>query len=150
MRSLVGRGKKTFVDIVFKYGKPICKRVGKRHLELLQPCEFTIEYKRRGKSRFKTFRREAGFRWDGATIPEALWPLVEHPTHGKFRVPSFVHDILCNIGYDGPLRDDTFYYLLKQEGVREADALSMHKAVYRYREGKTLIGKIKNLFRWRF
>lgn len=61
-------------------------------------------------------------RWDGATIPRCLWCIVGAKTNPKFRIPSLIHDYLCQnkyvINFDRNFSSKVFCALLKVTGVK--------------------------------
>lgn len=63
------------------------------------------------------------FRWDGATIPCLIWFIIGSKTNPKFRIPSLIHDYMCNnkycVGYDRAFSTEVFKALLKVAGVGE-------------------------------
>lgn len=69
------------------------------------------------------FHIPKGFRWDGATIPSFVWFIVGSKTENRYRVPSMIHDYLCNnkyvIDFDRKLSSEILRALLRVNGVAE-------------------------------
>jgi hypothetical protein len=79
------------------------------------------------------FRIPKGFRWDGATIAPVFWIFVGAKTDNRFRIPSMIHDHLCNnkytINFDRNLSSRIFHLLLLANGVSPFLAGVMYHAV---------------------
>ena len=69
------------------------------------------------------FRIPKGFRWDGATIPSLVWFLVGSKTENRYRIPSLIHDYLCNnkyvIDFNRKASSVALRALLRENGVAE-------------------------------
>lgn len=76
---------------------------------------------------------EKGFRWNGASIPKALWTAVGSPFQPDFMAPSLVHDYLYKngylLGYSREAADSLFKKLLLSNGVNPKKAELMYLAV---------------------
>jgi len=48
------------------------------------------------KKRLYTLNFEAGFKWDGTSIPSLFWMLIGSKEDNHFLLASMVHDLLCN------------------------------------------------------
>lgn len=74
-----------------------------------------------------------GMKWDGATIPRCLWCIVGAKTNPKFRIPSLIHDYLCQnkfvIDFDRNYSSKVFKALLLVAGVNKFKAQTMYLAV---------------------
>lgn len=79
-----------------------------------------------------------GYRFS-ASIPWGFHWLIGDPLDEKFRIPSLLHDDMCDKNINGELRDKAFRLLLKKEGVDSWKVRLMFKAVVKYREVKTNI-----------
>ena len=44
-----------------------------------------------------------GYRFNGASIPRPLWPLIGHPLFGEYVYPSALHDWECEFQFRPPL-----------------------------------------------
>ncbi|UYY57872.1 DUF1353 domain-containing protein [Sphingomonas sp. S2-65] len=68
---------------------------------------------------------------DGASIPQALWPLMGGPFEGKYRDASVIHDYHCDTR-TRPWKDvhRVFYDAMRVSGVGETRAKIMYAAVY--------------------
>ena len=72
----------------------------------------------------------AGYRWNGASVPSFLWPIIGSPFEPRFMAPSLVHDY----GYEFGIMpredlDKIFKKLLLHNGVDEDRAESMYVGV---------------------
>lgn len=71
--------------------------------------------------------------YDGASIPCFLWFLIGANTNPFYKIPSLIHDVICNnhelIGYDRKLSSKVFRALLLKEGVSVFKANIMYYAV---------------------
>ena len=68
---------------------------------------------------------------DGASIPQALWPLMGGPFEGKYRDASVIHDYHCDTrtrSWQAVHR--VFYDAMRVSGVGETRAKIMYAAVY--------------------
>lgn len=73
---------------------------------------------------------ERGFRFDGASIPRALWSIIGNPWQGEFLPAATVHDALYATEYvPRAVADKAFYDLLRRQGVGRAKAWAMYLAV---------------------
>lgn len=67
------------------------------------------------------FTIEAGYRWDGASIPWIFWRIIGSKTDNRFLIPSLIHDKLCEnhalVNYDRYFADKVFERLLYVSGV---------------------------------
>lgn len=72
----------------------------------------------------------AGFEFDGASIPRAMWTLIGGPLDGNYVRSAALHDFGC-IERKEPSRvvHDRFYRSMRAEGVRWLQARLMHAAV---------------------
>ena len=122
------------------------KIVGVRH-QLNRPVQYTIKYKEseiEGDIYVYTIHNliNRNYRFS-ASIPWGFHWLIGDPLDEKFRIPSLLHDDMCDKGVNGELRDKAFRFLLKEEGVDSWKVRLMFKAVVKYREVKA---KIKGWF----
>lgn len=73
------------------------------------------------------------FRWDGATIKPIFWLLIGSKTDPRFKIPSLVHDYMCNnkyiVNFDRKFSSEVFKALLLVSGVSKLKAQIMYKAV---------------------
>ena len=73
---------------------------------------------------------KAGFDFDGASIPRALWSVFGNPLSGKFRIAALVHDVLyASQVLDKETCDKIFLTLMEMHGVGYAKRYSMYTAV---------------------
>ena len=75
----------------------------------------------------------APYRWNGASIPDFLWPIIGSPFDPRYMAPSLIHDH----GYEyGTLPredlDKLFKKLLIHNNVSEAKAWSMYVGVRKF------------------
>jgi hypothetical protein len=67
------------------------------------------------------FHVPKGFRWDGATIPWFVWWIVGSKTENRYRLPSMIHDYMCNnkyvVNFNRKLSSDVFRALLRANAV---------------------------------
>ena len=126
------------------------KIVGVRH-QLNQPVHYTVTYRESEieiDSYIHSIQRgeiRKGYRFS-ASIPWGFHWLIGDPLDEKFRIPSLLHDDMCDKGVNGvngELRDKAFRFLLKKEGVDSWKVRLMFKAVVKYREVKA---KVKGWF----
>jgi len=65
----------------------------------------------------------AGYRWNGASIPRILWPIIGSPFAPKFMGPSLGHDFLyehgAKLGYTREQVDELFKKLLIANSVSD-------------------------------
>ena len=72
----------------------------------------------------------AGFDFDGASIPQALWSVYGNPLSGKFRIAALVHDALyASEKVPRELADAIFLDLMKQHKVGYIKRQTMYYAV---------------------
>lgn len=73
------------------------------------------------------------YRWNGANVPFGLWHLIGSPSDNRFRIPSMVHDFLCEnhnvINNDRYLSSVIFERLLRVAGVNALKRKLMFLAV---------------------
>ena len=73
---------------------------------------------------------KAGFDFDGASIPQALWGVYGNPLSGKFRIAALVHDALyASEKLSRELADAIFLDLMKQHKVGYIKRQTMYYAV---------------------
>ena len=73
---------------------------------------------------------KAGFDFDGASIPQALWSVYGNPLSGKFRIAALVHDVLyASEKLPRELADAIFLDLMKQHEVGYVKRQTMYYAV---------------------
>ena len=73
---------------------------------------------------------KAGFDFDGASIPRALWSVYGNPLSGKFRIAALVHDVLyASEKFPRELADAVFLDLMKQHEVGYVKRQTMYYAV---------------------
>lgn len=132
------------------HSKVDSKIVGVRH-QLNRPVVYNINYRDSSAQKsevlvysFSVQRGEIrrGYRFS-ASIPWGFHWLIGDPLDEKFRIPSLLHDDMCDKGVNGVLRDKAFRFLLKEEGVDSWKVRLMFKAVVKYREVKA---KVKGWF----
>ena len=103
--------------------------INKKPYLLLHEIEVTITY---GDKTYK-FPVEKQYRWNGANIPFGLWNLIGSPSDNRFRIPSMIHDKLCEnhhfIGHDRYLSSIIFERLLRVAGVNKIKRRLMFLAV---------------------
>lgn len=75
-------------------------------------------------------RVKAGFDFDGASIPQALWSVYGNPLSGKYRIAALVHDVLyASEKFPRELADAMFLDLMKQHEVGYLKRYTMYSAV---------------------
>ncbi|GAB5458756.1 MAG: hypothetical protein Hens3KO_17860 [Henriciella sp.] len=75
----------------------------------------------------------AGWRVDGASIPQSLWGTVGGPFSGRYRAASVIHDRYCDTKtYPWPEVHRAFYDAMIAAGVDKPKATFMYLAVYRF------------------
>lgn len=75
----------------------------------------------------------AGWRVDGASIPQSLWGTVGGPFSGRYRAASVIHDRYCDTKiYPWPEVHRAFYDAMIAAGVEKPKATFMYLAVYRF------------------
>jgi hypothetical protein len=81
----------------------------------------------------QTWGAQAGWKVDGASIPQAFWGLVGGPLEGKYREASVIHDVACD-QRTKPWKEvhQTFYTAMRCSGVEEMKAKIMYYAVYHF------------------
>ncbi len=73
---------------------------------------------------------KAGFDFDGASIPRALWSVYGNPLSGEFRIAALVHDALyASEKLSRELADAIFLDLMKQHKVGYIKRQTMYYAV---------------------
>lgn len=76
-----------------------------------------------------------GYSWDGASIPRWAWSLMGHPLEGDLRLPSLIHDWLCEHSKtpaDRMVADAIFFLLLSRAGVPRWRRICLWAAVRFY------------------
>ena len=105
------------------------KDINKKPYLLLHEIEVTVKY---GDKTY-IFPVEKHYRWNGANIPFGLWNLIGSPSDNRVRIPSMIHDKLCEnhdfIGYDRYLSSIIFERLLRVAGVNKIKRRVMFLAV---------------------
>lgn len=78
------------------------------------------------------------FRWDGATIAPIFWLFIGSKTDPRFRIPSLLHDYMCNnkyiVDFDRKFSSKVFKALLKIAGVSKIKRETMYHAVDNYQK----------------
>jgi len=70
-----------------------------------------------------------GFKWDGASIPKILWPILGGP-FGRYSFAAMVHDFLyASREVPREVADQIFYDLMLAHGVSKFKSKIMYKAV---------------------
>ena len=76
---------------------------------------------------------KAGFDFDGASIPRALWSVFGNPLSGKFRIAALVHDVLyASQVLDKETCDKIFLTLMEIHGVGYLKRIAMYQAVSKF------------------
>ena len=76
---------------------------------------------------------KAGFDFDGASIPRALWSVFGNPLSGKFRIAALVHDVLyASQVLSKEVCDRIFLSLMEVHGVGYLKRVSMYQAVSKF------------------
>jgi hypothetical protein len=74
-----------------------------------------------------------GFKWNGASIPFFLWPILGGPFSPKFMAPSLLHDYLYSSGessgFSRRAADKLFRKHLLVNGVSKEDADTLYFGV---------------------
>ena len=76
-----------------------------------------------------------GYSWDGASIPRWAWSLMGHPLEGDLRLPSLIHDWLCEHSKtpaDRMVADAIFFLLLSRAGLPRWRRICLWAAVRFY------------------
>ncbi len=76
-----------------------------------------------------------GYSWDGASIPRWAWSIMGHPLEGDLRLPSLVHDWLCEhseTAADRMVADAVFFLLLSRAGLPRWRRICLWAAVRFY------------------
>ena len=76
-----------------------------------------------------------GYSWDGASIPRWAWSIMGHPLEGDLRLPSLIHDWLCEHSAtpaDRMVADAIFFLLLSRAGVPRWRRICLWAAVRFY------------------
>lgn len=80
-----------------------------------------------------SWKAEAGYRTDGATIPRALWTVVGSPYTGNYRRAAIVHDVACDdAGNDSGRRraaDRMFYHACRAGGCGVRQSIILYLGV---------------------
>lgn len=78
------------------------------------------------------------FRYDGATIAPIFWLFIGSKTDPRFRIPSLLHDYMCNnkyiVNFDRKFSSKVFKALLKVAGVSKIKRETMYHAVDNYQK----------------
>lgn len=78
------------------------------------------------------------FRYDGATIAPIFWLFIGSKTDPRFRIPSLLHDYMCNnkyiVNFDRKFSSKVFKALLKVTGVSKIKRETMYHAVDNYQK----------------
>lgn len=78
------------------------------------------------------------FRYDGATIAPIFWLFIGSKTDPRFRIPSLLHDYMCNnkyiVNFDRKFSSKVFKALLKIAGVSKIKRETMYHAVDNYQK----------------
>lgn len=78
------------------------------------------------------------FRYDGATIAPIFWLFIGSKTDPRFRIPSLLHDYMCNnkyiVNFDRKFSSKVFKALLKVSGVSKIKRETMYHAVDNYQK----------------
>jgi hypothetical protein len=119
-----------------------------RNVELKSPLEFIDS----GKN---TWGVPAGYRSNGASIPQSLWSIIGGPFAGAYRDASIIHDYYCeNFETDWPERHKRdwrkvhrmFYDGMRARGVGEIKAKAMYGAVFYFGpRWERMNGKVRRL-----
>ena len=76
-----------------------------------------------------------GYSWDGASIPRWAWSIMGHPLEGDLRLPSLIHDWLCEHSAtpaDRMVADAISFLLLSRAGVSRWRRICLWAAVRFY------------------
>lgn len=88
------------------------------------------DFKNKKRYYFKVFK---GYKWDGASIPSFAWAIIGAKTDPRFRIPSMIHDMLCEnhkfVNYDRYFADKVFERLLFVAGVPDIKRWAMFHSV---------------------
>jgi hypothetical protein len=81
----------------------------------------------------RTWGAPAGWKVDGASIPQAFWTFIGGPWEGKYRDASVIHDVACD-QRNQPWKEvhRTFYEAMRCSGVEDWRAKVMYYAVYHF------------------
>ena len=72
----------------------------------------------------------AGTVFDGASIPRQAWSVIGHPMHGRYVLPSLLHDYECTLrAHPAPVVHRRFFFALRAQGVGMVRATIMWSAV---------------------
>lgn len=103
--------------------------INKKPYLLLYGIDVQIEY----QNKIYKFHIKTHYRWNGANIPFGLWNLIGSPSDNRFRIPSMLHDFVCEnhdvIGYERYLSSIIFERLLRVAGVNNIKRKLMFLAV---------------------
>ena len=89
------------------------------------------------------YKIEAGFKYDGASIPKVFWSLISGKFHPDFQLAALLHDYMYIKSLGRDKADEYFHKLLLNRGVKKLKAKLMYLAVHwfgnkayiKYREG---------------
>lgn len=103
--------------------------INKKPYFLLHSVDVEVLY----EDKTYNFTVEERYRWNGANVPFGLWHLIGSPSDNRFRIPSMIHDKLCEnhhfIGHDRKLSSIIFERLLQVAGVNKFKRKLMFLAV---------------------
>lgn len=77
----INRNNSAFINYIF----------GKNIYMLLSDIIAVIYY----KNQIYQIKIERGYKWDGANVPLGFWWLIGKPSYDKFKIPSMIHDKVC-------------------------------------------------------
>lgn len=87
-----------------------------------------------------SFNIEKGFKWDGATIPKAVWSIIGSSTDNCYLIGSLVHDVLCEhhkyIDSDLALSTKVFCAFCEVSEVSPEDRFLIYESVYNFQKLK--------------
>ena len=99
-------------------------------LEIINENLFILSKDKTVESLGYNIKVKAGFDFDGASIPRALWVVYGNPLSGNFRIAALVHDALYASEYfPRELADAIFLDLMKQHEVGYIKRQTMYYAV---------------------
>lgn len=105
------------------------KDIDKKPYLLLHEIEVIVLY----QDKIYKFSVEKHYRWNGANIPFGLWNLIGSPSDNRFRIPSMLHDFICEhhgvIDNERYLSSIIFERLLRVAGVNKIKRKLMFWAV---------------------
>lgn len=110
------------------------KDINKKPYLLLYGIDVLVEY----EGQKYEFSIETHYRWNGANIPFGLWNIIGSPSDNRYRIPSMVHDKLCEnhdfVNHNRYLSSLIFERLLKVAGVNKIKRKVMFIAVDNYQK----------------